>query len=84
MTFISINRNDKTVKDENGVPLKLSCIGLEWNCGDEMFAALLVERLRNNLKTILKKAREDSYNEGWRNAKAKQWPKRTEHSGYQP
>lgn len=42
-----------------------------WECGTEWYSELLRKQLDERLWASLKKIREDAYNDGWKDAKAK-------------
>lgn len=51
-----------------------------WNCGTEWYTELLRKQLDERLRASLQKIREDAYNDGWKDAKAKKM-RRTWFSG---
>lgn len=85
MPFLQIQRDGNKAKITLDTKARMDGvqadhISLTWECSTELFAALLVERLRDNLRETIAAIRKDAYEEGWRTAKAKgkRGPKRKE------
>jgi hypothetical protein len=56
---------------QTGIASERSTMRLSWETGSEWFAVLLVDQLRQQLGDAVKKRVEDSYNEGYKNGRAK-------------
>ena len=62
----------------------INAILMKWETQNEIFCALLADRLRDQLFEMMKKVREEAYDQGWRDAKSKKGAKETWFSGLQP
>lgn len=70
-TFIR-DKTDVKVQIEAKSSVQARWFVFTWHCSDEVYADLLVKSFEANLEEKLKKARKESYDQGWKNAKAKQ------------
>ncbi len=91
MSLISIRRREKAVEllfdvgaDENGHAFETNLLLFTWSTNDVMFAALLTERIRNQMRDTIRKIRKEAYEEGWRDAKGKKVAKRVVFFGNLP
>lgn len=67
-------------RKEKQVVLEVSCFipfwndrvfSFYWNCEDEVYAGLLAYRFSREFERAVRTAREEAYNDGWKDAKAK-------------
>ena len=71
--MININKHGTTVKVsiETGLIASSSDVLLYWECGNDVFAELLTNQLRKKLADRIQAIRQEEYEQGWKDAKAK-------------
>ncbi len=74
--MINIKRDGSIVKINVQTDLRhesggTSSYPFSFNCGDTAYADLLERYLKDRLSSEMKKARQEAYEKGWREAKAK-------------
>lgn len=71
--MIRISRHNCSVKVtiETGLYNSSSEVYLYFECGNQMFADLLTQKLGNELSKNIQAIRQEEYEKGWKDAKAK-------------
>ncbi len=57
-------------------------VPFSYTMDSEFSATLLSNAARETFYTMIQQVRREAYNDGWKDAKSKKLPKRTEFSGY--
>lgn len=71
MIQFTIDGKDLLVRIESELPPKENVYLLRWNTADACYANLLGDHLRSKLNNKLRAIREEAYEQGWKDAKAK-------------
>jgi hypothetical protein len=69
MIKFKVNEGHLRVEIETNIDNKY--IFLDWKTGDGLYSELLRRQLNNNMNKNLERIREEAYEQGWKDAKAK-------------